>query len=49
MRLQPESPQSKRKSIRQERRRAAASGLRILRLRGDDIKHRHWEAFYKQG
>lgn len=39
--------QSKRKSIRQERKKAAAEGLRFLRLTGDDIKPHHWDAFYK--
>lgn len=39
--------QSKRKSIRQERRKAAQEGLRFLRLTGDDIQQRHWDAFYK--
>lgn len=30
----------------QERKKAAAEGLRFLRLTGDDIKPRHWDAFY---
>lgn len=38
--------QSRRKSIRQERKKAAASGLRIVRLAGDDVKSRHWESFF---
>jgi predicted N-acyltransferase len=36
-----------RKSIRRERRDAHAAGLTFLTLRGDDIKTRHWDAFYK--
>lgn len=36
----------KRKAIRKERREAAASGLTIRRLRGDDIKAKHWDRFY---
>ena len=36
----------KRKSIKRERRDANASGLTYLTLRGDDIKKRHWDAFY---
>ncbi|CAI5511514.1 unnamed protein product, partial [Closterium sp. Naga37s-1] len=32
--------QSKRKTIRQERKKVAAQGLKLLRLRGDDIKVR---------
>lgn len=39
--------QSKRKSIRQERKKAKAEGLRFLRLTGADIKPHHWDAFYK--
>eukprot|EP00887_Chlorella_sp_A99_P000432 scaffold17.g432.t1 len=30
----------------QERKKAAASGLRIVRLAGDDVKSRHWESFF---
>ena len=37
----------KRKSIKRERRDANAAGLRFLALRGDEIKPRHWDAFYK--
>ena len=38
--------QKKRKAVRQERKRAA-EGLRISRLRGGDLKPRHWDAFYQ--
>ncbi|GAB4818994.1 hypothetical protein N2152v2_006040 [Parachlorella kessleri] len=39
--------QSKRKNIRQERKRATAdSDLRIRQLTGADIKPHHWDAFY---
>ena len=37
----------KRKSIKRERRDANAAGLRFVALRGDDIKPKHWDAFYK--
>ncbi len=37
----------KRKSIKRERRDANAAGLRFLALRGDEIKPKHWDAFYK--
>ncbi len=37
----------KRKAIRQERRRAAASGCALRVLRGDDIKPAHWDAFHR--
>ena len=37
----------KRKSIKRERRDANAAGLQFLALRGDDIKPKHWDAFYK--
>ena len=31
--------------IKQERKKAASAGLRIVRLRGRQIKPRHWEGF----
>ncbi|KAH7444821.1 hypothetical protein KP509_02G093500 [Ceratopteris richardii] len=39
--------QSKRKTIRQERKKVQAQGLSLKRLRGDDIKAHHWDAFYQ--
>ena len=36
----------KRKAIRRERRDAAASGLTIRRLQGEDITPAHWDAFW---
>ena len=36
----------KRKTIRKEREKAQ-EGVRILRLRGDDLKPRHWDVFYR--
>ncbi|XP_020519078.1 uncharacterized protein LOC18427750 isoform X2 [Amborella trichopoda] len=39
--------QSKRKNIRQERKKISAQNLKIKRLRGDEIKARHWDSFYK--
>ncbi|CAI5459937.1 unnamed protein product [Closterium sp. Yama58-4] len=39
--------QSKRKTIRQERKKVAAQGLKLLRLRGDDIKAHHWNSFFQ--
>jgi predicted N-acyltransferase len=36
----------KRKAIRKERREALANGLTIRALSGDDIKPRHWDAFF---
>lgn len=36
----------KRKTIRRERREASESGLKILRLEGDDIREEHWDAFW---
>lgn len=39
--------QSKRKNIRQERKKVAAQGLKLMRLRGDDIKPHHWESFFR--
>ena len=37
----------KRKSIRKERARAAANGIKIETLTGDDIKTEHWDAFFQ--
>ena len=37
----------KRKSIKKERRQAIADGIKILMLTGDEIKSRHWDAFYR--
>ena len=37
----------KRKGIRKERKVALASGVKISRLSGNDIKERHWDAFYR--
>ena len=37
----------KRKSIRRERRDAQAAGLDFVTLRGSEITHKHWVAFYK--
>ncbi|KAJ4966644.1 hypothetical protein NE237_018493 [Protea cynaroides] len=39
--------QSKRKNIRQERKKISAQNLKMKRLRGDEIKARHWDSFYK--
>lgn len=39
--------QSKRKTIRQERKKVQAQNLRFKHLRGDDIKAHHWDAFYE--
>lgn len=39
--------QSKRKNIRQERKKVVSEGLRVRRLTGDDIKSDHWDAFYR--
>jgi predicted N-acyltransferase len=36
----------KRKAIRKERREALADGLTVRALSGDDIKPRHWDAFF---
>eukprot|EP00897_Mesotaenium_endlicherianum_P006065 jgi/Mesen1/5487/ME000276S04616 len=36
----------KRKNIRQERKKVVSQGLVLKRLRGDDIKPHHWDAFY---
>ncbi|KAK7263776.1 hypothetical protein RJT34_31373 [Clitoria ternatea] len=38
--------QSKRKNIRQERKKIAAQNLIMKRLRGYEIKARHWDSFY---
>ncbi|KAM5574310.1 hypothetical protein ABKV19_013673 [Rosa sericea] len=38
--------QSKRKNIRQERKKILQQNLTMKRLRGDEIKARHWDAFY---
>lgn len=39
--------QSRRKSIRQERKKVAANGLVIDRRRGSELKSSDWDAFYK--
>ncbi|KAL3515762.1 hypothetical protein ACH5RR_022664 [Cinchona calisaya] len=39
--------QGKRKNIRQERKKISAQNLTMKRLRGDEIKPRHWDTFYK--
>lgn len=39
--------QSKRKTIRQERKKILASNLRMRRLRGYEIKAHHWDSFYR--
>ncbi|XP_031473535.1 uncharacterized protein LOC116246008 isoform X2 [Nymphaea colorata] len=39
--------QSKRKNIRQERKKISAQNLKLKRLRGDEIKAKHWDCFYK--
>lgn len=39
--------QSRRKAIRQERRKVAEAGVVIQRLRGRQIRPHHWDAFYK--
>ncbi len=36
----------KRKAIVKERQAVAASGLKLVRLSGDDLKSHHWDAFY---
>ncbi|XP_010429290.1 PREDICTED: uncharacterized protein LOC104713783 [Camelina sativa] len=38
--------QSKRKNIRQERKKIVTQNLKMRRLRGDEIKARHWDSFY---
>ncbi|MFM8991970.1 MAG: GNAT family N-acetyltransferase, partial [Alphaproteobacteria bacterium] len=37
---------SKRKSIRKERREVAATGVELVTLRGDELDHSHWDAFF---
>lgn len=37
----------KRKNIRKEREKAVASGVTIYTVSGDDIKPKHWDAFYR--
>ncbi|XP_072950519.1 uncharacterized protein [Typha angustifolia] len=39
--------QSKRKNIRQERKKIPLQNLKMRRLRGDEIKAKHWDSFYK--
>ncbi|KAJ8491995.1 hypothetical protein OPV22_013716 [Ensete ventricosum] len=39
--------QSKRKNIRQERKKVLAHNLKMKRLFGDEIKAKHWDSFYK--
>ncbi|KAJ0010710.1 hypothetical protein Pint_33087 [Pistacia integerrima] len=39
--------QSKRKNIRQERKKIPAQNLTMKRLRGYEIKARHWDSFYQ--
>ncbi|GAA0140497.1 hypothetical protein LIER_01829 [Lithospermum erythrorhizon] len=39
--------QSKRKNIRQERKKISAQNLTMKRLRGYEITDRHWDTFYK--
>ncbi|CAH9069711.1 unnamed protein product [Cuscuta europaea] len=39
--------QSKRKNIRQERKKILAQNLTMKRLRGYEIKARHWDTFYQ--
>jgi len=41
-----ELKQSKRKNIRQERKKVAAAGIVVKKLRGAEIERRHWDAFY---
>uniref|UniRef100_A0A2N9IJ94 Uncharacterized protein n=1 Tax=Fagus sylvatica TaxID=28930 RepID=A0A2N9IJ94_FAGSY len=38
--------QSKRKNIRQERKKISAQNLTMKRLRGHEIKAKHWDSFY---
>ncbi|CAN8253557.1 unnamed protein product [Cochlearia groenlandica] len=38
--------QSKRKNIRQERKKIVTQNLKMRRLQGDEIKARHWDSFY---
>lgn len=37
----------KRKNIRKEREKANESGVNIFTIQGDEIKSRHWDAFYR--
>ncbi|XP_019079138.1 uncharacterized protein LOC100262534 isoform X2 [Vitis vinifera] len=39
--------QSKRKNIRQERKKISTQNLTMKRLRGYEIKAKHWDSFYK--
>ncbi|XP_057827488.2 uncharacterized protein LOC131038920 isoform X2 [Cryptomeria japonica] len=39
--------QSKRKTIRQERKKILSQNLKMKRLRGSEIKAHHWDSFYK--
>ncbi|KAI5658155.1 hypothetical protein M9H77_26948 [Catharanthus roseus] len=39
--------QSKRKNIRQERKKVSSQNLTMKRLRGYEIKARHWDTFYQ--
>ncbi|CAM8965274.1 unnamed protein product [Rhodiola kirilowii] len=39
--------QSKRKNIRQERKKISQQNLTMKRLRRDEIKAKHWDSFYK--
>ncbi|XP_047315723.1 uncharacterized protein LOC124919516 [Impatiens glandulifera] len=39
--------QSKRKNIRQERKKIPVQNLTMKRLRGDEIKAKHWDTFYE--
>ncbi|XP_057469835.1 uncharacterized protein LOC130758870 [Actinidia eriantha] len=39
--------QNKRKNIRQERKKISAQNLLMKRLRGHEIKAKHWDTFYK--
>ncbi|KAK9134148.1 hypothetical protein Syun_013478 [Stephania yunnanensis] len=39
--------QSKRKNVRQERKKISSQKLTMKRLRGDEIKAKHWDSFYK--
>ncbi|KMZ75215.1 Cytoplasmic protein [Zostera marina] len=39
--------QSKRKNIRQERKKISAQNLTMKRLRGYEIKDKHWDSFYR--
>ncbi|XP_020587997.1 uncharacterized protein LOC110029867 isoform X3 [Phalaenopsis equestris] len=39
--------QTKRKTIRQERKKILVQNLKMKRLRGDEIKAKHWDSFYQ--